>query len=192
MVMLRIKEKKSMKKTVLFLITLCMVVGCACTKDKASDAVKEYLNKYNNQHEKVLAELDNVIKDEEFDEDTSEKYKNVMTKQYKDLSYKIVEENYNGEEATVKTKITVYDLYSAQKEAEEYKNNHKNEFMDVDGNYEAKKFLNYKLDQMKKTTKTVEYTIDFKVLKKDGKWVLDTVSTEMLEKIHGIYNYTND
>lgn len=181
-----------MKKIVLFLITLCMVVGCACTKDKASDAVKEYLNKYNNQHEKVLAELDNVIKDEEFDEDTSEKYKNVMTKQYKDLSYKIVEENYNGEEATVKTKITVYDLYSAQKEAEEYKNNHKNEFMDVDGNYEAKKFLNYKLDQMKKTTKTVEYTIDFKVLKKDGKWVLDTVSTEMLEKIHGIYNYTND
>ena len=172
-----------MKKIVLFLITLCMVVGCACTKDKASDAVKEYLNKYNNQHEKVLAELDNVIKDEEFDEDTSEKYKNVMTKQYKDLSYKIVEENYNGEEATVKTKITVYDLYSAQKEAEEYKNNHKNEFMDVDGNYEAKKFLNYKLDQMKKTTKTVEYTIDFKVLKKDGKWVLDTVSTEMLEKI---------
>ena len=49
--MLRIKEKKSMKKIVLFLITLCMVVGCACTKDKASDAVKEYLNKYNNQHE---------------------------------------------------------------------------------------------------------------------------------------------
>ena len=29
-------------------------------------------------------------------------------------------------------------------------------------------------------------------IKKDGKWVLDKVNTETLEKIHGIYNYTND
>lgn len=181
-----------MKKFILLLMTLTFVVGCACTKDKASDAVKEYLNKFNNQHEKVLAELDNVMKEENFNEEQSEKYKNVMTKQYKDLSYKIVEENYNGEEANVKTKITVYDLYSAQKEAEEYKNNNKEEFMDQDGNYDANKFLNYKLDQMKKNTKTVDYTIDFKVIKKEGKWVLDTINTEMLEKIHGIYNYTND
>ena len=45
---------------------------------------------------------------------------------------------------------------------------------------------------MKKTTKTIEYTINFKIIKKDGKWVLDKVNTETLEKIHGIYNYTND
>ena len=33
---------------------------------------------------------------------------------------------------------------------------------------------------------------DFKVVKKDGVWTLENVSTEDLEKIHGIYNYTND
>lgn len=169
-----------------------MVVGCACATDKASDAVRDYLNKYNNQHETIISQLDDLVKSENLTEEQGEKYKEVMTKQYKDLNYKIVEENYNGDEATVKTKITVYDLYSVQKEVEEYQNNNKNEFIDADGNYDKDKFLNYKLDEMKKTTKTIEYTIDFKVIKKDGVWTLDNVSTESLEKIHGIYNYTND
>lgn len=181
-----------MKKIIVFLMTLSIVVGCACVTNKASDAVRDYLNKYNNQHETIISQLDDLVKSENLTEEQGEKYKDVMTKQYKDLSYKIVEENYNGDEATVKTKITVYDLYSVQKEVEEYKNNNKNEFIDENGNYNADKFLNYKLDEMKKTTKTIEYTIDFKALKKEGVWTLQDVSTESLEKIHGIYNYTND
>lgn len=181
-----------MKKIILCLVTLMMAVGCACATDKASDAVKEYLSKYNNQHETIIAQLNDLVKAENLSEDAGEKYKEIMNKQYKDLSYKIIEENYNGDEATVKTKITVYDLYSVQREAEEYQNNNKKEFIDQDGNYDKDKFLNYKLEEMKKTTKTIEYTIDFKVMKKDGVWTISNVSTEDLEKIHGIYNYTND
>ncbi len=181
-----------MKKIIVFLVTLSMVVGCACAKMSASDAVKEYLDKYNNQNANVLTELENLIQEENLNEEQGKKYKELMLKQYKDLSYKIEEETYNGDEATVKTKITVYDLYSVQKEAEEYKNSNRDEFIDKDRNYDADKFLDYKLEQMQNTTKTIEYTIDFKVVKKDGKWVLDTVSTESLEKIHGIYNYAND
>lgn len=181
-----------MKKIIIFLITLSMVVGCACSMDKASDAVKEYLNKYNNQNEEILTQLENLTVDEGLNDEQSEKYKDVMTKQYKDLSYKITNETYNGDEAVVTAKITVYDLYSVQKEVDEYKNNNKDEFIDSDGNYDADAFLKYKLEEMKKTTKTVDYTIDFKVIKKDGKWTVDSLSTKDLEKIHGIYNYTND
>ncbi len=181
-----------MKKIGLFLITILMVAGCACSKSSASDAVKEYLNKYKNQEEVVLTQLEDLVTEEELNDTLGEKYKEVMKKQYKDLSYKIVEENYNGDEATVKTKITVYDLYSVQREAEEYQNNHRQEFIDEDGNYDKDKFLDYKLEEMKKTTKTIDYTIDFKVIKKEGVWTLDTLSTEDLEKIHGIYNYSND
>ena len=181
-----------MKKIILFLTTLTIVVGCACARMSASDAVKEYLDKYNNQNPTILTELENLIEEEKLNEEQGKKYKELMLKQYKDLSYKIEDETYNGDEATVKTKITVYDLYSAQKEAEEYKNNNHTEFIDEDRNYDANKFLNYKLEQMKNATKTIEYTIDFKVVKKEGKWVLEPVSTESLEKIHGIYNYTND
>ena len=31
-----------------------------------------------------------------------------------------------------------------------------------------------------------------KVIKKDGKWTIDNISTEDLEKIHGIYNYDTE
>lgn len=181
-----------MKKIIISFITLCLVGGCGCVTNKASDAVRSYLNKYNTENETVMTELDNLIKENNFSEEESNNYKEIMKKQYKDLSYKIVEEKYNGDEATVSTKITVYDLYNIQKDADTYKNEHPKEFIDEDGNYDANKFLKYKLEQMKKETKQVEYTIDFKVTKKNGEWVIENVSNEDLEKIHGIYNYTND
>ncbi len=180
-----------MKKIIIFLLTLSFAIGCACTVDKASDAVKEYLGKYNNQNAEILTQLETVVKEENLSEEQSEKYKDIMTKQYKDLKYEIVEETYNGDEAVVTTKITVYDLYGAQQEAEEYKNNHRDEFL-KDNKYDADAYLDYKLEQMKKKDKTVEYTIDFQVVKRDGKWVVKSISTEDLEKIHGIYNYEND
>ena len=123
-----------MKKIMLFLLTLTIVVGCACSMRKASDAVKEYIGKYNNEDEEVLVELEKLLDENDFSEEEREKYKEVMLKQYKDLSYKIVSESYNGEEATVTTKITVYDLYQVQQEAEEYKNNHQDEFLDENNN----------------------------------------------------------
>lgn len=175
-----------MKKLGLILITLIAAVGCACTMTKASDAVKEYLGKYNNHDAEVLVELDALVEDENLTKEQSEKYKEVMKKQYSDLKYEIVDETYNGDEAVVKTKITVYDLYKAQQDAENYRKEHNNEFDD------AKSFLEYKMDEMKKSDTRVEYTIDFKVIKKDGKWVVENVSTEDLEKIHGIYNYAKD
>ena len=93
---------------------------------------------------------------------------------------------------SVTAKISVYDLYKVQKEAEDYRKNHQEEFLDDEKKPDIKMFLDYKLEQMKKTDTRVEYTIDFKVIKKDGSWTLDSVSTENLEKIHGIYNYQND
>ena len=42
---------------------------------------------------------------------------------------------------------------------------------------------------MKDNTKTVSYTVTFNVLKKDNKWIVEQPNEEILEKIHGIYNY---
>lgn len=181
-----------MKKLGLILITLIAAVGCACSMTKASDAVKEYLGKYNNKDSEVMVELDALVSEENLTDEQSEKYKEVMEKQYSDLKYEIVNETYNGDEAVVTTKIKVYDLYKAQQDAEKYKEEHEEEFQDDKKVYDAMKFLDYKIDEMKKTDKMVEYTIDFKVIKKDGKWTVENVSTEDLEKIHGIYNYSND
>ena len=181
-----------MKKLGLILITLIAAVGCACSMSKASDAVKEYLGKYNNQDSEILVELDALVKEENLSEEDGNNYKEIMKKQYTDLKYEIVDEIYNGDEAIVTTKITVYDLYKAEEDAESYRLEHEEEFQDENKVYDAAKFLKYKIEQMKKADKTVEYTIDFQVVKKDGKWVVENVSTEDLEKIHGIYNYEED
>ncbi len=181
-----------MKKLIVLLTTLLLVVGCSCSRDKASDALKEYFAKYNNHHGEVIGELDDLVVSLNLSDAESERYKEIMKKQYKDLTYEIVEEKYNGEEAIVTAKISVYDLYKAQKEAEEYRNTHQQEFLNEEKNPDISKFLAYKLEQMKKTDTRVEYTIDFQVVKKEGSWNLSTISTENLEKIHGIYNYQND
>ena len=61
-----------------------------------------------------------------------------------------------------------------------------------------KKFVGIRLDMLQAfkefdvITIGIPITNDFKVIKKDGKWTVENVSTEDLEKIHGIYNYSND
>ena len=182
-----------MKKITVTLCTfLLLIIGCGCTSKKASDAVKEYLSKFNNQHASVINELKELIQEEHLTDEQGKTYEEIMKKQYKDLKYEIMEENYDGDVAIVKTNITVYDLYKAQKEAESYRNLHQSEFLNDEKKPDAIKFLDYKLEQMKKTDTKVTYTIEFKVEKKDGKWVLASITTETLEKIHGIYNYQND
>ena len=132
-----------MKKIALIVITLFFLVGCR--SDLPSDVVKNYFSLYKNQNEKILTELDELIKNEE-----------------------------------------LYDLYKSQKEAEDYRNTHREEFNDYND------YLNYKLDKMKKNTAKANYTINFKVRRKEKEWVLETIPTEDLEKIHGIYNYDRD
>ena len=45
---------------------------------------------------------------------------------------------------------------------------------------------------MNKYDKTITYTIDFKVKKENNKWIVNDLSENDIEKIHGIYDYSND
>lgn len=173
-----------MKKLLIILVTIFL---CGCVAFKARDAVINYLDKYINNDAAILEKLDELVQKEKMNELSSVKYKEVMKRQYRDLKYEILEEEYNGDEAMVKTNINVYNYLFAQKNALEYKESHKNEFLDENNVYDSKKFLDYKLDEMQKTNERIDYVIDFKVVKKDNKWILENISTDVLEKIHGIY-----
>lgn len=182
-----------MKKLILFLgvvFSSLALAGCSLTKSTAADAVKVFLDQYKNLSSSVMNDLEDVISQEDFTESQEEVYRDVLKKQYSDLKYEIVNENYDGDTATVETKITVYDLYKAQSDATNYMNNNQSEFTDDSGVYNNEKFLDYKLEEMKKMTDTVEYNITFDVKKDENdKWQVSELSNEDLEKIHGIYNY---
>ena len=175
-------------KKIFALLGVCLcLVGCGCTEEKATDAVKDYLNQYRNLGDTVMTDLATLVDSEDLSDDQKEVYKEVLKKQYQDLTYKIVEEEYDGDKAEVEVIVTVYDLYKAQSDAATYLSNNLSEFNDED--YDNDKYLDYKLKQMKDTTDTTEYTINFKLTKEDNNWKVEQPSAEDLEKIHGIYNY---
>lgn len=177
-----------MKKILVFLISLFCVVGCACQNDKAADAVEKYLNDYKGLHDNVLASMDELIAKENLSDEHKESYKDILKKQYRDLTYTIENEAYDGDTAKVTVKITVYDLYKANKASSEHLNTHQSDFI-TDGVYDAAKYIKYKLGELKDMKDTVSYTLVFNVKKNNGKWTVEQPSDEDLEKIHGIYNY---
>ena len=184
-----------MKKVykVLLVVGICLVLaGCGCIKKTAKGAVQDYLNQYKNLSSNVISSMDDVVNDENLTDSQKEKYRDILKRQYQDLKYEIVNEKYDGDNATVEVKITVYDLYKVQKDANNYLTNSGDEFKE-NGVYSNDLFMNYKLDKMKKVTDTVEYNITFNVTKDDkGNYKVNDLSNSDLEKIHGVYNYDND
>ncbi len=182
------KGMVKMKKLILLLTCLFLAVGCACSNNKAKDAVEKYLNDYKGLKDNVLSSIDDLVAKENLEHEEQGIYKDVLKKQYRDLIYTIENEEYNGDNATVTAKITVYDLYKASKNASTYLQANKNEFL-TNGEYDKNKYLKYKLNKMKDTKDTIAYTITFKLKKENGKWQVEQPDEETLEKIHGIYNY---
>lgn len=184
-----------MKKVykVLLVVGICLVLaGCGCMKKTAKGAVQDYLNQYKNLSSNVISSMDDVVNDENLTDSQKEKYRDILKRQYQDLKYEITSEKYDGDNATVEVKITVYDLYKVQKDANNYLTNSGDEFKE-NGAYSNDLFMNYKLDKMKKVTDTVEYNITFNVTKDDkGNYKVNDLSNSDLEKIHGVYNYDND
>ena len=112
-----------------------------------------------------------------------------MMKQYKDLTYKIKEEEIDGNKAEVEVEIEVYDYNTALKNSYTYMDENKDEFF-IDDVLDAVKFINYKLDQLFNYKERITYTIDFKLTRNNSssEWVLEELSESDLQKIHGIYS----
>ncbi len=177
-----------MKKIILGLICVLFLVGCSCNNDKAADVVEKYLNDYKGLSDEVLKSIDEMVEREELNDKQKEDYKEVLKRQYRDINYIIENESYNGDTANVTVKITVYDLYKSQKDANSYLNDNPDKFL-TNGAYDKEKYLDYKLEQMKKMNETVSYNVVFKTVKVDSKWQVEQPDEDVLEKIHGIYNY---
>lgn len=176
-----------MKKILTLALLLLILTGCG--RKTAKMEVESYLKNYRNLSSEVLVDLENIIDMENLSKNGEEKYRDILKKQYKDLTYEIVEEEFKDDVTYVTAKIEVYDLYKAQKDASVYLQNNLDEFNDEHGVYDVNKYLDYKLDRMKNITDRVEYNIIFTVTKEDDKYVIAQPTQIDLQKIHGIYNY---
>jgi hypothetical protein len=105
------------------------------------------------------------------------------------MKYEIKDESIDGDKATVKVKLTVYDLYKVDKDSVNYMNNNANEFYDDNNQFSEELFNKYRVNGMLTTNTTVNYEVDFYLNKVNGEWILETPDRTTLEKIHGMYNY---
>lgn len=177
------------KKIMLFGICLILLITTACSMGNTpTSAVERVLSKYNTNDEEILVELDDYVNDSTLTNEQSKKYKDVYLKQFKDMKYEIKEEKIDGDTAIVTAQITVYDYYTAETEANEYLKNNSDEFK-TDDVYDESLFTDYKLKKLSEVNETVDYTIDFTLTKVDNEWIVNDLTNEQLEKIHGVYAY---
>lgn len=178
-----------MKKILFVVAALLLFVGCDAVMNSPTKRVEAFLSDYQTMDDEVLSQLDDTLNGEELltDEHKSA-YKEIMKRQYQNITYTIKDEIVDGNKATVTTEIEVYDYSKAMKEADDYLIQNKNEFTDNDGNVDNEKFMTYKIEQMKNVKDKVKYTIPFTLTKEDKEWILDDISESDRQKIHGIYS----
>lgn len=178
-----------MKKVLFVIAALLLFVGCEGVMNSPTKRVEEFLNDYQTMDNEVLKQLDDTLNGEDLltDEHKSA-YKEVMKKQYQNLTYTIKDEVIDGDRATVTTEIEVYDYSKAMNDADDYLLKNQKEFADEEGNVDNAKFMTYKIEQIKNVKDKVKYTIPFTLTKKDKEWKLDDISEADRQKIHGIYN----
>ena len=181
-----------MKKThrIIFLVAiLFLIVGCSGMMNTPTKKVEDFLSKYQTMDKAVLTQLDDIIEDAgNLVDDQKETYRDLMKKQYQNLSYKIKDETEDGDSATIEVEIEVYDYGKAISEAETYLTTNRDEFVDSETQeVDSEKFLNYKIGKMKDVKDKIKYTINFTLTKVDDEWKLDDISDVDRQKLHGLY-----
>lgn len=181
---------KSLKKLFIGVIVLFFIVGCGNMMNTPTKKVEAFLSKYQTQDEKVLTQLDEVVDSAgTMTKEQKEKYRDLMKKQYQNLSYKIKDETEDGDSATVEVEIEVYDYATAITESETYLTTNQDEFLDEETNeVDDEKFMDYKLEQLDKVKEKVKYTINFTLIKENDDWKLDDITEIDRQKLHGLYS----
>ncbi len=179
-----------MKRKYLGLILiLILVVGCKNMKDTPTSHVENFMSKYQKLDSEVLNQLDMIVANRlDLTDSQKEKYRNLMERQYQDMTYKIKDEVSDDNHATVTISVLVYDYQSAINKSEEHYNKNKEEFQKEDGSIDIEKYWDYKISEMTKVEDKKENEIVFTLHKDKNKWVLDDVSDSDREKLHGVYN----
>lgn len=153
-----------------------MLVGCTMGNSPTS-RVEDLFTKYQKLDEDISMGIDNVVNQQDLTKDHKERYRKLLERQYKNLSYEIKDELIDGDNATVLVEIEVVDYKKAISDLT----------FDSD-NYTKESYDEEKLGRLEKTQDKVKYTLEVKVRKdNDGNWNVEALTPEQIKKIQGMY-----
>ena len=180
--------EENMKKFYLVLFTIVLFLSGCSTTTNTPTSNREFMSKYQRMDSEVLSQLDSIVSNnKDLTDDQKKDYKNLIERQYQNISYKIKDENTSGENATVTVEVETFDYRSALNKSEEYYENNKKKFQKDDGKIDQEKYWDYKISEMKKTEDKIKNEIIFTLHKENDKWILDDISDSDRQKLHGLY-----
>ena len=182
-----------MKKIIISVFTIICITllftGCSCSinDNKPEEAVETFFEKYRAKDDNVIEQLKDTIMNEDLTDDQKEKYEELMEKQYDQFAYVIKDTDVNDDTATATVEVTVLNYRSAVLKAEEELKNNPEKFNDDEGKFSEEKYMDYKIDQMEKVEDTTTHTIELSLTKTAGMWMVDELSSDDIQKLHGLY-----
>lgn len=181
-----------MKKILLVLMTILLLTGCKMNMSSPTAKVEETLNNYQKLDNSIDNDLNKMIeKENNYSEEDKKNYRTALERQFQNLSYKIKNEEIDGEKAKVEVEIEVLDYKSSYDKSKKYFLENKDEFIkdDIDEGKveELSEFITYKIKELSKMEDKVKHNITFDLRKEDKDWVIEDISDENLEKLLGLY-----
>ena len=168
-----------MKKIILMFVFLLLLVGCSLSNTPTSK-VEDLLSKYQMLDSDISEGIDDILEEETLTSEQRDRYRKLIEKQYKNLTYEIKDEKIDGNIAIITTEIEVLDY---KKIVNETNNTYQGR-----NDYTVEEYNNTKLDALEAAKEKVTYTIDFDVKKdNDGNWELLSLDNETIKKIQGMY-----
>lgn len=170
-----------MKKIIILgsslLVTLLFLVGCSLANTPSSK-VEDLMSKYQRLDADISNGIDDILASETFTLEQKERYRKLISDQYKNLTYEIKDEKIDGDLAVVTIQIEVLDYRKAISELN----------TDLDNNYDVLEYNNKKLDKLEKVKDKVSYTLSINVLKdNNGNWNIADLTDVDIKKIQGMY-----
>lgn len=167
-----------MKKIIIILSLLIFLTGCENTLNTPTKKVENFLNDYQNLNPEVLKRLESSVEADNLTKSQRKKYIGLLEKQYQNLSYKIVNEVVNDDNAIVDVEIEVLNYTYSIADSKKYYETHKDEIED---------YNEYMLNNLEKVKDKIKYNISIDLTKYDGNWELNEIDRTIIQKIHGLY-----
>ncbi|MBE6141162.1 MAG: hypothetical protein E7172_06540 [Firmicutes bacterium] len=169
---------KIKKKLLLFALPILFIilVGCEMANTPTSK-VEDLFTKYQKLDTDIDNGINNILDEQNLSESQKERYRKILEKQYKNLTYQIKEETIDGDNAIVTAEIEVTDLKKSL------------EGLVFDSTiYTKETFDEERLNRLEKAKDKVKYTLDLTLTRgTNDEWKLNALTNEQIKKIQGMY-----